>query len=208
MLIAIKYIIVFVTAYIIGTSNMTYYISRFKNIEVRDKGSKNLGASNAAIILGWRAGLLAGLHDIAKSSICVILASLIFPNTPYIGAVAGVASVLGHIFPFYLKFRGGKGFASYIGMTLALNWKFALIVLALIVLVTLITDYLFAGTLTTVISVPIVFGVLTDSIILAAILFIASAVIVYKHRENFVRIYHGTEIGLLSTIKGENKHKN
>lgn len=208
MLIAIKYIFVFVTAYIIGTSNMTYYISRFKNIEVRDKGSKNLGASNAAIILGWRAGLLAGLHDIAKSSFCVILASLIFPNTPYIGAVAGVASVLGHIFPFYLKFRGGKGFASYIGMTLALNWKFALIVLALIVLVTLITDYLFAGTLTTVISVPIVLGVLTDSIILAAILSIASAVIVYKHRENFVRIYNGTEIGLLSTIKGENKHKN
>lgn len=207
MLTALKYVFVFIVAYFVGTSNMTYFISRFKNIEVRDKGSKNLGASNATIILGWRAGIAAGLHDIGKSAICVILASSIFTNLQYIGAVAGVASVFGHIFPFYLKFRGGKGFASYIGMTLALNWKFALFVLVIIVLVTLLTDYLFAGTLTTVLSVPIALGFITNSLILTLILLIASGVIIYKHRENFVRIHKGTEIGLMSTLKGENKHK-
>ncbi len=207
MLTVLKYVLVFLISYLVGTSNMTFYISKLKKIEVRDKGSKNLGASNATIILGWRAGVLAGIHDIGKSAISVLLAVLIFPNLSCIGAVAGVASVLGHIFPFYLKFKGGKGFASYIGMTLALNWKLALLVLVFVVLVTLITDYLFAGTLITVISVPLALGVLTNSIVFGLILFIASAVIIYKHRENFVRIHQGTEIGLLSAIKGENKRK-
>ena len=100
---------------------------------------------------------------------------------------------------------GGKGFASYIGMTAALNWKLALIVAVLIVVVTLITDYIVAGTVTTIVLVPVVEGITAQSWSLALILCVATAVIFYKHRENFVRILKGTEIGLRSAARGDNR---
>jgi len=147
------------------------------------------------------------IHDAGKSILAVVLAKLIFPDVPYIGAAAGVASVLGHIFPFYLGFRGGKGFASYLGMTIALNWKLALVILAVVLIVTLITDYVVVGTITTIIAVPTALGIIDRSLPLALILLIATAVILYKHRENFVRLMNGTEIGLRSTAKGEHRIK-
>ena len=116
-----------------------------------------------------------------------------------------MASVLGHIFPFYLKFKGGKGFASFIGMALALNWKFTLILLVVLVLVTLITDYIVVGTVTIITSFPIYMGFDSRGYITPLILLIATAVIIYKHRENFVRIYKGTEIGFRSANRGEHR---
>lgn len=201
------YIIVILLAYLMGCSNMALYIAKLMKQDLRSGGTGNLGASNTTILLGWRAGVAVGIHDIGKSALAVILAELIFPDLPFIGALAGVASVLGHIFPFYLKFKGGKGFASFIGMSVALNWKIALAVLALMVVVTLITDYLVAGTMTTIVLVPVSIGFMTQSVVVPLILLIATAVITYKHRENFVRMYNGTEIGLKSTIKGEHKRK-
>ena len=122
------YFIVILVGYLLGSSSMSYYISQFKKVEIRDKGSKNLGASNTMMVLGWKYGLLVGIHDIGKSILAVVLAKHFFPDLELVGFLAGVASVLGHIYPFYLKFKGGKGFASYFGMTLALNWKLALII--------------------------------------------------------------------------------
>jgi len=118
-----------------------------------------------------------------------------------------VSCVIGHIFPFYLTFKDGKSCAAYIGMMLALNWKFALVVLVLVVVVTLITDYIVSGTMTTILLTPLYLGITQRSIILASILLIATAVIVYKHLENFKRIANGTEIGLRSTAKGKNRVK-
>ena len=69
------------------------------------------------------AGILVGAHDIGKAILAVALARLLSPSLPLASAAAGVACVLGHMFPFYLRFRGGKGFASYLGMTIALNWR-------------------------------------------------------------------------------------
>ena len=157
------------------------------------------------MIFGWKYGVLVGVHDIAKSALAVILAVHFFPDLPCIGAVAGVASVLGHIFPFYLKFKGGKGFASYLGMTFALNWKLALVICLIIVLVTLITDYIVVGTTLTITIVPTFFGIVTHSWIVPAILLIATLVIMYKHRMNYVRIYKGTEIGLRSAHRGDHR---
>ena len=135
------------------------------------------------------------------------IANLLFPNLPNVGAVAGVAAVLGHIFPAPLRFRGGKGFASYVGMTLALNWKFALVVLGIVVLVTVITDYIVVGTTTTVLLVPSYLGWAHRSFLLTGILLIGTLVILYKHRENYVRMANGTEIGLRSAAKGERRIK-
>lgn len=202
-----QYIIVIVLAYLIGCSNMATYIAAVKRVDLSAGGSGNPGASNAVILMGWGAGVLTALHDIGKSALAVVLARLVFPDTDYIGAVAGVASVLGHIFPFWMKFKGGKGFASYLGMTIALHWKFAIVVLLLVAVVTLITDYIVAATTNTIIIVPIGLGILTQSWILPLILLIASAVIAWKHKENYVRMYHGTEIGFRSAGKGEHRVK-
>ena len=201
------YLVVIVAAYLLGCSNLALYISKIKRVDIRAGGSGNLGASNATAMLGWRAGIAVALHDIGKSALAVMLARMVFPEVPYIGAVAGVASVLGHIFPFYLKFKGGKGFASYMGMTLALNWKLALVIMALVLLVTVLTDYIVVGTTLTIVSVPMYLGFAEQSLLLALILCIGTVVILYKHRMNYVRMYKGTEIGLRSVMEGKHRVK-
>lgn len=201
------YFIAAVLAYLIGTSSMALYLSKLQKVDLRAGGSGNLGASNTVQLMGWRAGVLVAIHDIGKSVLAVWLAQQIFSELAYIGAVAGVCSVLGHIFPFYLKFKGGKGFASYFGMTLALNWKLGLALFFIVLAVTFITDYIVVGTVTTTLSVPAYLGWTQQDWILPCILLIASAVIWYKHRENFVRIVNGTELGLKSAFKGEHKVK-
>lgn len=201
------YVLTVLFSYLLGCSNMAVYIAKLKRIDLRAGGSGNPGTSNAVILMGWKAGILVGLHDIGKAYLAVVLARLLFPGLPAIAETAGIACVLGHIFPFYLKFKGGKGFASYVGMTLALNWKFALIVIAAIAVITLITDYLVLGTFTTIVAVPIYMGIVTRSLPVALILCVGTAVIFFKHRENMVRLYKGTEIGLRSTARGEHRVK-
>ncbi len=202
-----QYILVIVLGYILGSSNMAKYIAAIKKVDLSAGGSGNPGASNAVILMGWGAGVLTALHDIGKSALAVVLARLVFPDAAHIGAVAGVASVLGHIFPFWMKFKGGKGFASYLGMTIALNWKFAIVVLLLVVAVTLITDYIVAATTNTIIIVPICLGIASHSLVLALILLVGSAVIAWKHKDNYVRMYHGTEIGFRKAGRGDYRVK-
>lgn len=199
------YMLVVLLSYLIGCSSMAFYLSKYKKIDMRSKGSGNLGASNAMVLMGWKAGIVVAVHDIGKAVLAVALAKHVCPQLPFVGAAAGVACVLGHMFPFYLRFKGGKGFASYLGMTLALNWKFALIVMAVVVIVTLISDYIVVGTVTTIVVVPTYMGIVTHSAVLAAILCIATAAILYKHRENYVRIAKGTEIGLRRANRGEHR---
>lgn len=201
------YFIVVCMGYLLGCSSMALYLSRYKKVDMKSAGTGNLGASNATALMGWRYGVLVALHDIGKSVLAVLLAKFFFPNLEYAGAAAGIASVMGHIFPFYLKFKGGKGFASYWGMTLALNWKLALAIFVAGLLLTFLTDYIVTATTTTVIAVPVYLGFATDSLILVLILCIGSAVIIYKHRKNYVRIFRGTEIGLRSVARGEHKVK-
>ena len=201
------YFAVILVGYLLGSSNMAYWLSRVRHVDMTTKGSKNLGASNATVLLGWRAGVAVAVHDIGKAVIAVLLAKLLFPMLPYAPAAAGVAAVLGHIFPFYLKFRGGKGLASFLGLTLGLNWKLALAVCIILVVVTLVTDYIVLGTVCVTVSMPIGLFLMTGSLIMVLVVCVASAVILYKHRENYVRIWNRTEIGLRVTIKGENKIK-
>lgn len=200
-----KYLIVILLGYLLGCSNLAYYISRAKRKDIRTAGSGNLGASNVTALFGWKAGIAVALHDIGKAVIAVLLATLLFPELEHGGAAAGVASVMGHIFPFYIKFKGGKGLASFFGMTLGLNWKLALIAAVVILLATLITDYIVIGTFSTIVLVPAYMGITTHNLVLALVLGIASLVIFWKHRENIGRILRKEEIGLRSTIRGENR---
>lgn len=198
------YIAILLLAYLMGCSNMALYLSRYKGVDLGAAGSKNLGASNAMVLMGWGPGVIVAVHDIGKALLAVVLARHFGQGLPFIAAAAGVACVLGHMFPFFLRFRGGKGFASYLGMTLALNWKFALLVMVIVALVTFISDYIVMGTVSTVVLVP-AFMAFTHGLYFSAILCIATAAILIKHRENYVRIYRGTEIGLRKANRGEHR---
>ena len=198
-----RYALVLLLAYSMGCSSMALYVSKYKKVDIRKAGSGNLGASNTMVLLGWKAAILVGLHDIGKAVLAVVLAKLLCPEQPLIQAAAGVACVLGHMFPFYLRFKGGKGFASYLGMTFALNWKFALIVLIAVIIVTLVSDYIVAGTMTTIIVVPAYMGYASRSLPLAAILCIATAAMLIKHKDNYVRLLNVTEVGLRRANRGE-----
>lgn len=201
------YVIAAALGYFIGSSNMAYWISKIKKVDIRKNGSGNLGASNATVLLGWGAGVIVAVHDIAKAIFAVLLAKWLFPELEYAGASAGVAAVLGHIYPFYLHFKGGKGLASFVGMMLALNWKVALGIMALVLLLTLITDYISVGAMSCVVAAPIGIWIDGGGLVLPLIICVASVVMLWKHRENVVRIMNHTEIGLRSTAKGENRIK-
>ncbi len=187
-------------AYTLGCSNMALYLSKWKGINFREGGSGNLGASNATMLMGFKAGILVAVHDIGKAALAVLLANVLFPRVPNIGAVAGIAAVMGHIFPAPMKFRGGKGFASYVGMTMGLNWRFALMVMLTVLVVALLTDYIVAGTTATVILVPSYLGWSQHSPWLAGILLIGTVVILFKHRENYRRMLAGTEFGVREAV--------
>lgn len=200
-----QYLLAIILGYMLGCSSMAYYIGKFKKTDIRTAGSGNLGASNATVLFGWSAGVAVALHDIGKAVIAVIAAKWLFPQLEYAGAAAGVACVLGHIFPFYLGFRGGKGLASYFGMVLALNWKLALIIGAVIVLATLITDFISVGALSSIVVAPVYTFFTTHNLILVAILGVATVVMFLKHWENIIRIAKGQEIGLRRTAKGADR---
>lgn len=198
----VSYALIVLLAYLLGTSNLAYFIARRRGINILQTGTNNPGASNAMMLLGWKTGILVGLHDIGKAFLAAFLAGLLFPELPLSREVAGAACVLGHMFPFYLRFRGGKGFASTLGMIAALNWRFVLLLGVAIIVVVLITDYIVAGTVLTVVSYP-VYCLATHQLIAAAILAGIALIILMKHRVNFVRIWKGTEVGLRRAHRGE-----
>lgn len=192
------YILCVLIGYILGTVNYAYIIGKIKGFDIRTKGSTNAGASNATITMGWRIGVIVGLCDILKAFISVIIAKAIFPELEFAGVIAGVSCILGHMFPFYLKFRGGKGFASYLGMILALDWRFFLIIGVSIIIITVVTDYIALATLTTVVVYPLYLIFTKIEILVALIVTIASIAMIFKHISNIKKIISGQEIGLRS----------
>ena len=121
--------------------------------------------------------------------------------------VAGCAAVIGHIFPFYLNFKGGKGFAAYIGMVFALNWKLGLILLAIGAILSLLTNWVVMATLTFILTFPIYNIITEDSIITIVVSIITTLVILYKHLINFKRLMHKEEIGINGKNVGFNLSK-
>lgn len=195
------YLISILGAYLLGSVSMAHFLTKRKNIDARNSGTGNLGASNTKVLLGWGPAVLVAVHDIGKGVMAVLAARFLFPDLEHIGAVAGVACVLGHIFPFYLDFRGGKGLATFLGMTAALDWPVALGVALLLVLITLVTDYIALATIAVSIAVPVALLILTGDGVQSLILSVATVVMLFKHWRNLVRIKNGTEIGLRNSGK-------
>lgn len=197
----IYYLIAAAVAYLIGSFSPSYLIGRIKKVDLKKTATQNLGASNTTVVLGWRFGVLVGALDIAKGAAAVLLTRFALPaithvalsDLPGIAYLAAALAVLGHIFPFYLKFRGGKGFATYIGIIAGMHFPVAVLFAVAIISLSLITNYIVVGTFTTVIGYPLFILVYTGEWYSAAFLAIASIVVIVKHWENIVRIKNGTE---------------
>ncbi|MBR4206324.1 MAG: glycerol-3-phosphate acyltransferase [Clostridia bacterium] len=188
-----EYIWCALIGYSVGTINPSYLLGRIKGMDIREKGSGNAGGSNALIVFGKIAGVLCSLFDIAKAFTAVRLAEFLFPNFSQAFSVTGCAVILGHIFPFYMKFRGGKGLACLGGVVLSYDWLLFLIMLAAAVVLTLVTDYICFVAPTAAVSFVVIYAWQTRNFIGSAILAIAAALICGKHVRNFKRIREGTE---------------
>jgi len=112
------FILSLIIGYLIGTINPGYLIGRMKGIDLREVGTKNPGTSNAWLILGKKYGILTGFYDIAKSFIACAVSIICLGLNAYFAQFSGIIAIVGHCFPFYLKFRGGKGVATSLGMLL------------------------------------------------------------------------------------------
>ena len=206
MLTFIPYLVVALVAYLMGSFSTSYVVSRIKKVDLKKTATRNLGASNTTVVLGWKFGLLVGVVDIAKGIGAVLLTRFFAPDLPAIAYVAATSVTLGHIFPFYLKFRGGKGFATFIGSVAGLCFPFAVVLAVVIISLAFITNYLVVGTFITALSAPLFFYFWRDDLAGAIILAIASLVIILKHRENIVHIKDGTE-GKVRNLFGKGHRK-
>lgn len=195
------YILASLIAYFVGSISTSLIISKLKKKDLRAGGSKNLGASNTTLLMGWKYGVIVGVCDILKGTLVVVLARLIFPDYAYLPYAVGTAAVLGHIYPCYLKFKGGKGFATYVGIILGLDWRFFLIIGVSIILITLITDYIALGTFTTMVTFPLWLFFMSDVPWAFLIPTLASVIIIVKHFENIKRILKKEELGLRASFK-------
>ena len=132
--------------YFIGAISPSYIMSKMHGFDIRDKGSRNAGASNVVIVLGKAMGALCAVIDIAKAALTVLLAQSLMPKFALAFPVTGVACILGHIFPFYMNFKGGKGLACLGGTVLMYSRSFFLILLAVEIIVLFLTIlFMFKG---------------------------------------------------------------
>ena len=201
----LAYLIAALIGYLLGCSNMAIYVSRYKKVDIRAVGAGNPGTANTVLTLGWGPGVMVGLHDIGKGALSALIAMLLFPQYAGIAVVAGSACVIGHIFPVFMKFKGGKGFAAYIGMWLVVDWRVALLVLAAVVFVTVVFDYLTIGTTITVLALPIYLSIVFIGWIPLIAASVATITVILRHIENYIRIYQRKEFGLRTALRKEQR---
>ena len=194
----IWYICAILGGYLIGNINMGAILARIKGFDIRTKGSGNAGASNALLTMGKRAGIITAAIDIIKAFVPTYLVAEVLPvpaDVYYLAPITGTAVIIGHMFPFWMHFKGGKGFASLLGMTLALNWKILSAMLVILVVIMITTKYIALATITCAIILPIAWYLLGGSIFESAMFGILAVIIFVKHIENLKRIANHTEIG-------------
>ncbi|MBE6759773.1 MAG: glycerol-3-phosphate acyltransferase [Ruminococcaceae bacterium] len=170
--------------YLIGSVNPSAFISSIRGTDIRKTGTGNLGATNAMLNFGKAAGLLVMLFDMGKAYLAFRLAQALFPTGGLSGLIAGSAAVAGHIFPFYLGFRGGKGLASLGGLILAFDTDTFLLLLGLGVALMIITNISISLQLTSALFFPVCACLLTGDLRVLLISAVPCALVLIKHRSN------------------------
>lgn len=182
--------------YFIGCINPAFIIGRIKGYDVRSSGSKNAGASNTVIMAGKLAGVLVALLDIFKAALSWRLCQALFPQFALAGILGGVACILGHMFPVFLHFCGGKGLACIGGVVLAYDPATFLIMLAITCVIGFATNYIAIATVSIAAIWPVYYGVTTGFWAGAAVLAVPFVPILLRHMTNFRRICAGEELRL------------
>ena len=200
-----RYAIVILLGYIFGCLQWSYILGKIiKKKDIRSLGVGNAGASNAVTVFGWKMGVAVGILDISKAIISIIIIRYILKSSDMFSLyLNGTSVILGHNYPFFMGFKGGKGTASTVGMLLAINLKLGLLGILVIFAITLFTDYIALGTMALVsffVISTFYLGYGPACILLALFIALLSA---YKHLPNMKRILSHDEIGLRNTIKSK-----
>lgn len=205
---ALGVILSFVLAYLLGSINTSVIIGKLKGIDIRKKGSGNAGMTNTLRVVGKSAAVLVFIFDFLKTIVALVLAIFIGKAiasenrdaVEYMKYVAGFGVVLGHNFPIYFGFKGGKGIVCSIAVILFLDWRIGIIIATVCILIMVITKYVSLGSVVGAIIYPIfVIAFNPDFSIMTVRYYIAMSVVIsllalYRHRANISRLLKGTEL--------------
>lgn len=205
----VPYIIISVISYIIGSINFSVIISRkIAGFDVREKGSGNAGTTNILRTVGKKAAILTLVCDILKGIVAIVLAILIGHfvediDSSILVSLAGVFVVIGHTFPVFFEFRGGKGIATSLGVLLLVNWQIGLICLVFSLTIMAITKMVSLGSIMAAILFPILTIFINSNYIvdsenggrMSYIIFgiVMATIVIFNHRANLKRIMNGNE---------------
>lgn len=199
-------VICLIVGYLFGLFQTGYLVGKYKHIDIRQQGSGNAGTTNALRVMGWKAGAVTFLGDVLKCVIAVVLMRYVFRESaeaPLLGMYAGLGATLGHNFPFYLKFRGGKGIAVMAGLIVSTSFWMVPIPLAAFLVAVLLTRYVSLGSLlasTTFFLEVILYGEaggfgmdLNYRVELYVVVFILMGLAWIRHKDNIKRLLAGKE---------------
>lgn len=208
----IAFILIAIVSYHLGSLNFGVILSNHvKKDDVRNHGSGNAGTTNMLRNYGKGIALMTIIGDMLKVFIAIAVAFLIVRYTPallgntgeislqsldanmFIKSLAGFFCVLGHIFPCYFRFKGGKGVATAGGMVFAIDWRIALILLAVFIIIVAVTKYVSLGSIIMAILYPVFIFIFHRSIVLTVIAAVFTVVVIAAHKENIKKLIHHTE---------------
>lgn len=197
--------------YLLGSISPSYFLGKNKGVDLKNVGQKNLGTTNAFMMLGKSSGIIVMVVDFMKGFLAVKLAQLLFPGFSIAGVTSGAAAVLGHIFPFYLKFRGGKGLATLGGLILATDLRGFLVLAVIAIAVMFISDWGCAASFSTAILYPFFYFWKSNSYISLVLLELVCICVIAKHCVNIPRLREGKEPSVRMAVKralhlGEDEH--
>lgn len=185
-----------VIGYGLGQLSPAAFLSKVKNKDLRENGTGNLGATNTVLVFGKWYGIGVMLFDVFKCFFAIKIAKLLFAKYAFAGLVAGCFAVIGHVYPAYLHFSGGKGVATFAGMILAYDIRVLLVLLGIAILIMLATNTGHYGPVSATILFPLWLLIRAKNMIVFGSVLAVSGLIIYKHKENFVNKKHGTEMTL------------
>lgn len=200
------YVMIFLIAYLVAGINPSIIIGkRLKGIDIRNQGSGNAGATNAIRTLGTGLGILVFLLDIIKvlisyGIICIIFALFSFEFTENLKSMYIIASVIGHCYPIYYGFKGGKGVTAFLVSMMLVDYKATLVCLVVSLIIIIATRWVSLGSISGVILV-LILGLFMNTNYNYLIVAIASLVIIVRHRKNIERIINKTESKLTFSKK-------
>ncbi len=189
-------VICILLGYGIGCLQSAYLVGRISNVYLRQYGSGNLGTTNALRVLGKKAGAITFVCDILKSVVGFLLCKMLFKEIELAGLYGCVGVILGHDFPFYLNFKGGKGIACMIGLVLCLSmttWYLPTFAFGIGIICIATTRYVSLGSMSFAVMIPIVLfkvGFPLEGTLIAISL---AALALYQHRANIARLLAGNE---------------